>query len=794
MLRNYLRVAWRNLVRNKVYSAINVAGLGIGMAGAIIIFQLVSYHLGVDKHHAQADKIFRMVVDLHLEDGSVEHEKGSAFALHTALRKEFANVSHAAYLAERELTISIEQANNSKKFFEKSSAAFTDSEFFKIFDYQFLAGNAAVLNVPGHIVITERYAQKYFGKSNPMGRLIRLNNAENVTVAGVIKDFPEQTDFKKDVFVSLPTLKKLIPEYGYEDWGWIDSNRETFVSLRSEEDKAALENQLVAFAKKIHGADSNVFHYHLQPLSDIHFNMNYGGKIKYYTIVMLATVGLLLILIACFNFINISTAQSFKRSKEVGIRKVLGVSQWQVFWLFIYEAALFSGMSFVLSILLSKLLAPVISNWLEIIVEVNIFTDFTLLAFSFLLLFFVVCVAGIYPALVISNLNPIRAIKGMTLANDGGSFSVRKGLVVAQFSISFVLIAVSMVIILQSRYLKNKDLGLNKDLILHVGLPETETAKIEALSNEIPGIKEVASISFFRNPPSSQAGNGGSIKFENRDWEKFVARSRVADNHYIATYGLKLIAGRNAVQSDTLHELLINNKLAKSLGLKSPEEALNKRLVVGDMDNKTGVIVGVLSDFNNADLYSTIEPTVIYASKKHYRSAGIKLQNLSASTIPDIMKVWQKHFPEYVFQYSFYDEEIAGFYKREELASNLTSMFALLSVFLSCLGLFGLALFSIEQRTKEIGIRKVLGASIASITTLLSMDFLRLVAIAIIIASPVSYFFMNKWLQDFAFRIDIEWWIFAVSALLAIAIACLTVGYQSVKAALANPVKTLKTE
>lgn len=792
MVRNYLRIAWRNLVRNKVYSAINMTGLGIGMAGAIIIFQLVSYHLEVDRYHANADKIFRIVVDLHLEDGSVEHERGSAFPMHTALRKEFANVTHAAYLADREVTVSIGQAASTKRFFEKSAVAFTNPDFLKIFDYEFVAGNASVLNSPNQALITERYAQKYFGKSNPLGRLIRLNNAENITVAGVIKDFPEQTDFRKDLFVSLPTLKKLVPEYGYEDWGWIDSNRQTFVRLRSNEDQAALEKQMVGFAKKIHGADNHVFQYHLQPLSDVHFNLDYGGKIKYYTIVMLATVGLLLILIACFNFINISTAQSFRRSKEVGIRKVLGVSQWQVFWLFIHEAALFTSISFVFSIILSKLLIPVISNWLEINLVLNPLTDWSLLAFSVLLLLFVVCVAGIYPAFVISNLNPVRAIKGLAAPTERGSFSIRKGLVVAQFSISFVLIAVSMVIILQSRYLKNKDLGLNKDLILHVGLPDAETTKIASLSNEMQRIKDVASISFFRNPPSSQAGNGGSIKFENRDWEKFVARSRVADDRYVDTYGLRLIAGRKPTHSDTLSELLVNNKLVKALGLKSPEEAINKRLTVGDMDNKTGIIVGVLSDFNNADLYSSIEPTIIYASKRHYRSAGIKLQSLSASTIPDIMKVWQKQFPEYVFQYSFYDEEIAGFYKREELAANLTATFALLSVFLSCLGLFGLALFSIEQRTKEIGIRKVLGASVASVTALLSTDFLKLVIIAILIASPVSYYFMNKWLQDFAYRIDIEWWIFAVSALLAVLVAFLTVGYQSVKAALQNPVKTLR--
>lgn len=791
MIGNYFWIALRNLLKNKVYSVINIVGLGIGMAGAMVIFQLVSYHLGVDKHHRNATRIYRMVADLHLEDGSVEHERGSAFPMHLTLRKEFANITHAAYLADRELTISIEQQNDTKRFYEKSSAAFTDAEFFKIFDYQWLAGNAAVLNLPNQAVITERYAEKYFGKTNPIGRMIRLNNAENVTVSGLIKDFPEQTDIKNDIFISLPTLKRLVPEYGYEDWGWIDSNRQTFVSLRAAEDRDATEKQMVGLAKKVHGADSNVFQYHLQPLSDIHFNIAYGGKIKFYTIVMLGTVGLLLILIACFNFINITTAQSFKRSKEVGIRKVLGVSQLQVFWLFLYEAALFTLTSFVISVILAKILIPIISNWLEINLTLNVFSDWKLMAFSLVLVIFVVCTAGIYPALLISNLNPVRAIKGLAMPNERNTFSVRKSLVVAQFSISFILIAVSIVIILQSRYLKNKDLGINKNLILHVTLPETETAKINALQNEIVRIKDVASISFFRNPPTSQAGNGGSVKFENRDWEKFVARSRTADEHYVDTYGIKLLAGRKPTHSDTLNELLVNNKLVKALGLKSPDEALNKSLMVGDQD-ETGTIVGVVSDFNNADLYSNIEPTVIYSNQRLYKTAGIKLLNISASTIPDIMKVWQKQFPEYVFQYTFYDEEIAGFYKREELASNLTTTFALLSVFLSCLGLFGLALFSIEQRTKEIGIRKVLGASVASITALLSMDFLRLVLVAIVIACPVSYYFMDKWLQDFAFRIDIAWWIFALSALLAVVIASATIGYQAIKAALANPVETLR--
>jgi putative ABC transport system permease protein len=792
MLKNSFKLAFRNLLKNKVYSGINISGLAIGMAGAIIIFQLVSYHLGVDRYHRNAARTYRVVVDLHLEDGSVEKEKGSAYLLHETLKKEYGDVESASYLAQKELTIAIGN-RNPKKFLEKENAAFTNPDFFKIFDYQWVSGNAAVLNAPNTVVLTERYARKYFGKTDAIGQYIRINNQENAVVAGIIKDYPEQTDFKRDLFVSLPTLKKLVPEYGYQDWGWIDSGRETYITLRSAEDKAAFEKQMPAFAKRYYGADSKVFHYHLQELADVHFNVGYGGKIKYSTIIMLGSVGLLLVLIACFNFINLSTAQAFKRGKEVGVRKVLGVSQAQVFWLFIQETALFTIVAFVLAIVLSALMAMLLTDWLGIHIQNNGLTDFRFVTFTLLLLVFVVAMAGFYPAVMISNFNPLLAIKGLVGQNVNGHFSVRKGLVVVQFAISFVMIAVSMVIILQSRYLKNKDLGVDKDLVLHLNLPETESGKINTFRNEVMRLKDVASVSFFRTPPSAQLGSGGSIKFENRDWEKFVARSRVADHNYIKTYGLKLVAGRNLVASDTLRELLINQKLVKALGLKSPDDALNRRLLVGDAD-KTGVIVGVLSDFNNSDLYTEIEPTVIFSISKRYRQAGVKLSHLSTGTIQDIERVWSKQFPDQVFQHSFYDDEIARFYQREELTSRLTSLFSLLSVFLSCLGLFGLAVFSIEQRTKEIGVRKVLGASVMSITGLLSKDFLRLVLIAIVIASPAAYYFMDKWLQDFAFRIDIEWWIFASSALVAAGIALVTVSFHSIKAALMNPVESLKRD
>ncbi|MCE7058867.1 ABC transporter permease [Dyadobacter sp. CY343] len=788
-----LKITLRKLIRQRVYSAINITGLAVGMAGAIIIFQLVSFHLGVDGYHRNADRTYRVVVDLHLEDGQVEKERGSAFVLHQTLKKEFSYVENAAYLAGKELTLDIKNGSQSTKYLEKDHVAFTNSDFFNIFDYQWVEGNAATLNAPNQAVITESYALKYFGKANPVGRFLRIENKENIRIAGVIRDYPQQTDFKKDLFISLPTIRKIVPEYGYEDWGWIDSGRETYVTLRSEKDKETFEKQMPAFAQKYYGANGKIFQYHLQPLSDVHFNIDYNGKIKYTTIAILATVALLMVLIACFNFINLSTAQAFKRSKEVGIRKVLGVSQMQVFWSFIRETAVLTLVSALFALVLSILFSSILNNWLGLQIEVNYVADYRLPVFSVLLILLILVLAGVYPALIVSNFNPLRAIKGLLKENNRNLFSVRKGLVVVQFGISFVLIAVALLIMLQSDYISKKDLGMNRDLIMHVRLPAAETDKIAVIRNEIGALNETEHFALLRGAPSSQEGYGGSVKFENRDWEKFAARSKVADENYVATYGLRLVAGRNVTQSDTVRELLVNQKMVRALGLKSAEEALNKNLMIGEI-GKTGRIVGVLADFNNTDLYSAIEPTVIFQSKAFYRYAAVKLNHLEKATVKNIAAIWQRQFPDHVFEYSFFDEELAGFYKREELASGLISLFAGVSVFLSCLGLFGLAIFSIEQRTKEIGIRKVLGASVAGIIGLLSADFLKLVLIAAVIATPAAYYFMDKWLQDFAYKVEIQWWIFASAGLTAATIALLTISFQSVKAALKDPVKSLKSE
>jgi putative ABC transport system permease protein len=786
-----LKFTLRVLSRNRLFTFLNIAGLAMGMAGGILVFSLVKHHLSVDTYHKNADRIYRVVVDLHLGDGSIEREKGSAYILHGTLKKDYPAIEEATYLAQKPLTIAINERNIVHKYSEKEAAGFTNANYFRIFDYEWKAGSADALNKPNQVVLTERYAQKFFGTSNALGKTLKLDNQQEVVVAGILGDYPANTDLKTDIFVSLPTLKTILPNYGYEDWGWIDSGRQTFVMLRSKDMKSDFDKQMPAFSKRYYGADSEIFKYHLQDLSDIHFNIDYGGKIKQSTVSLLLIIGVLMVVIACINFINLSTALSFKRYKEVAVRKTLGSSQAQIFWQFIGETTVVAVLSMILAAVLASMAAPILSQWLKTPLGIALFTDVTLMGFLVLLLTAIVFIAGFYPAMVIASFQPLKALKNMTELPK--KFTLRKGLVVGQFSIACILIAVSMLVVLQLNYLKNKDLGLRKDMILHISIPKSENNTLSAFKNQVLQQANIENISFFRTAPTSQTGSGGSIRFDNRDWEKFVARSKIADNAYIDTYGIKLIAGHKPVASDTLREVLVNQKMVRDLGLKSPEEVLNKKLLVGDI-SKTGTIVGVVSDFNNTDLYSGVEPTVIFSYQPHYRYAAIQLKSYNENTIRQIEGIWERLYPDNVFEYSYFKEDVARFYEREELISNLTKTFAALSVFISCLGLFGLATFSIRQRTKEIGIRKVLGASVMSITTLLSVDFLKLVAISILVAVPVSYYFMAEWLKDFAYRVSIEWWIFAATGIAAVIIALITIGYQAIRAALTNPVKSLKTE
>ena len=794
MINYYVSTAWRKLVNSKGYSFFNIAGLSLGIFGSIVIFQFVKYHVTTDTYHQKFKNIYRVVMDLHLDE-AVEHEKGSPFILHETLKNDFSTVDNTAYIGQQEMTIKILTGSSLPgKYLEKESAAFINTEYFKIFDYQWLAGSASLLNMPNTAVLTEKYAKKYFGDGNPINRIININNKQDVKVVGLLKDIPANTDLRTEVFISLPTMKTIMPDFGYDDWQWFTKSKETYISLKHNTSKEIFDSQFPAFSKKYYGENAKYYQFHLQKLSDVHFNLDYNGKIKRSTIVFFSWIGLLLIVIASINFINLSTAQSFKRFKEIGIRKTLGSSQPQLFWQFITEMGIISVVSVMVALFFALIVTPVVNDWLNVRITFNQFFDYKALAFVFVLILFITVAAGFYPSMIVARFNALNALKGIS-KGIGEGVSLRKGLVVFQFSISFILVALSVLIVQQISFLRNKDIGSSKKLVLHIKIPNTENNRLIVLRNQLLQKPYVQNVSFSSNPPSSRAGWGGSIKFDNRDWEKFAARSRSADENYTDTYQIKLLKGRKPVPSDTIREVLINEKLVKELGLKDPEEALNKKLIIGDADNKTSTIAGVVSDFNNTDLYSGIEPTVIFSLKSRYRQAAIRLLSFdSKKTIREIAKIWGAVYPDDVFEYSFYDEELARFYSREVLTRGLIIFFASLSVFISCLGLFGLVSVAVGQRTKEIGVRKVLGASVKSIIALLSKSFLTLIIIAIAIAIPVAYYFMNKWLQDFTYRTNISWRVFVVTAFIAIGIALLTISFQAIKAAIANPVKSLRTE
>ncbi|TAF81804.1 MAG: FtsX-like permease family protein [Runella slithyformis] len=794
MLKNYLKIAARNLSKNKIYTFINVLGLSLGIFGSLVIFQFIKFHLLTDAHHHNSKNIYRVVMNLHLDDGSVEHEKGSPYVLHEALKNDFSSVENVAYIGQQELTLSVDDKNNlPTQFLEKEAAAFIGADYFKVFDYQWLIGQATSLDTPNTVVLTEKYARKYFGEENPINKVLTINNLQPIKVVGILKDIPETTDLKTEVFVSLSTLKTIIPanDKSFTEWAWFMKSRETYISLKNNTSKTAFEAQLPAFSKKYYGEMAKYYRFQLQELSDVHFNLDFGGKISQSSIYLFSAIGILLLLVACINFINLSTAQSFKRFKEIGVRKTLGSSQAQILWQFIVEVGFITLLSVFFAVILAYLAMPLVNSWLNINVTFKQFFDGQMLVFLPILIIFTITVAGLYPSLVVSGYNPIHILKGVT-KNSKTGLSLRKGLVVSQFSVAIVLVSVSILVVWQIRFLHNKDIGNTKDLIVHVQVPDNN--QIETLKNQIAEKPFVESVSFARRAPSSEkGGSGGTIKFENRDWEKFVARSKIADENYLDTYQIKLITGRKPIASDTIKEILVNQKLVKDLGLKTPESILNKRLLVGDA-NGTGVIVGVVADFNNADLYTPIEPTVIFSLKDRYRFAAIRLNTYSDKVLAELKTIWKGIYPNEVFEYSFYDEELAKLYKREELTRNIVISFASLTIFIACLGLLGLVNLTVSQRTKEIGIRKVLGATVSNITFLLSKDFLVLVLIAILIASPIAYFLMDKWLNTFAFKAEIKWWIFAIANLSVITIALLTVSYQAIKAALMNPVSSLKSE
>jgi putative ABC transport system permease protein len=691
-----------------------------------------------------------------------------------------------------------------KKFKEDDEGVFfAEPDLFSILDLKVLKGNIQDLKQPNVVFLTEKTAKRYYGDADPIGRTLRFDAKLSVKVAGILQDLPANTDIKCSILASYLTRETYDPDWAKNmktHWGGINSNTRCFALLKPNTSIAQVQKMTPAFLAKHYAKpeERKSRFLYVQPLSDIHFNDNYNGVIPKRMITTLGIIGLLLLITACINFVNMATAQALKRSKEVGVRKVMGSSRGQLFWQFIAETAIIATVAGIIAYILSSLLFPFLSNWQEELIGYRmIFSELIDLRFWIifvLTLLFVVFISGSYPGFVLSGFNPVVAMKGKISTQSLGGVSIRKALVVTQFIITQILVIGTIVVSSQMNYFTKKEMGFKHDAILQMPIPQNgDATKLHTLKTQFKSISSIEKVSLINTPPMSQSQNTTDVQYDNRkETEKFSIYIKFADSDYLDLYGVKIVAGRNVMVSDTVREFLVNEETVKRLGEKNNNDVLNKKMTIW---GRTGLVVGVVKDYHVMTLHEKIPPLAISTMHHMYQTVAVKMNMTDAqNTIKKLDKIWSATFPDFVFEYEFYDEQIGKMYQMETAMLGLIQAFALIAILIGCLGLYGLVSFMVAQKTKEIGVRKVLGASVGQILWLFGKEFSFLILIAFIIAAPAAWWVLNGWLQDFEYRISISFGVFAAAIFVTGMIAVITVGWQSSRAALANPVKSLRTE
>jgi putative ABC transport system permease protein len=819
MFKNYFKTAFRSLLRNKTYATINIAGLAIGIAVCMMIFIIIQYQTSFDNFHANKDRIYRVLTESHHADaGNITYAKNVPFQMPEGLKTAFPQLEQVApvYASHNdELQVLDENGTPLKNFKEQSGVFYTSPSFFKLFNFPLLAGSYESLKDPNNVLLTKEIAQKYFGDwKTAIGKTIKIKGyysmgaglfqfpATALKVSGILATIPSNTDFQLKLVVAYGTDFTGDAQYGFQQPGWNQSAPDfgCYILLPPHISVDNFNQQLSAYARKAQSAD-NKDSYIIQPLSAVHYDAeaeNYSGKtISHELINVLWLIAAFILLIACINFVNLSTAQAVNRAKEIGVRKVLGSNKFQLRIQLIIETFLIATIAVILAAGISILALPYVNQLLELSLSSNVLANASVILFLLAVTIVVTALAGFYPSIVLSRFNPVNALKSKVIANTTKGISLRRGLVVFQFIIAQALIIGTLIIVQQMNYFMDRPLGFDKDAIVNVPYrPDSTGGKLTDYLKQQLSANGVQAVSFNSNTPAEDDNNMFTrFKFDHalKD-EDFQAIVKFADNDYVPTYKLQLVAGRNLQPSGWTREFLVNESFVKSLGLKKPEDILNKEVSIMNGLIKCPV-VGVLKDFNDRSLRQNLAPLLIATNSTMYREASIKLSTTNmAYTMQSIKKIWEQTFPNSVYQYRFLDDKIASFYQQENQLSQLYKIFAAIAIFLSCLGLYGLASFMAVQRIKEVGIRKVLGATAGNIVYLFSKEFVILISIAFLIATPLAWYFMNKWLQNYVYRIDISWWIFVIGGGASVLIALITVSFQAIKAAVANPVKSLRSE
>ncbi len=817
MFKNYFTIAVRTLLKNKAFTAINILGLAIGISSSLVIYLLVNYHFSFDKFEKDGDRVYRVVSKFGFS-GEVFYSSGVTVPLGPAIKKELtgldAVVPFRTFDSDTKITIPVSGKNEPVIFKHEKGFVFADESFFNLIGYEWLAGSAKTsVQQPYQTVLTESTARLYFPRlsaAQVTGKELYLNDTVRTTVSGVVKDLQHNSDFTFKVFVSKATLEtaRMRPD-DWDQWDNTNGASQLFVKLSKGASPKLIESQIAkVFTKyhKISPEDHSTTDHLLQPLNDLHFNTDYGGyelplanKPTLYSLLALAAF---LLLLGCINFINLTTAHASQRAKEIGIRKTLGSTRKQLVFQFLCETFLLTFIATLLSVCLTPIILKAFSGFIPEGLHFDLAKQPGVLIFLGILILTVTLLSGFYPALILSGYKPVLVLKNQAYTSTGKTRSafLRKSLTISQFVIAQVFIMATILVSKQISYSLSKDMGFKKDAIVYFRTNYYDTVRNHKyiLLDKLKAIPEIAMVSLSNNPPSSNSTWSTTIKY--KDGKKEIeadVQQKFGDTNYIKLYNIKLLAGNNFMQSDTVKDLLINETFAHILGFQQPQQAVGKYI---NWSNKQIAIAGVIADFNQKSLHEPVKPLAIGSWNNTERTINIALQpqNQAGTNwetgISKIKKAFTEVYPEDDFDYSFFDKDIAKYYEAEQHISSLLVWATGLAVFISCLGLLGLVIYTTALRTKEIGVRKVLGASVRQIVTLISKDFLSLVAFAFIIAVPLAWLGMNKWLQNFAYRTEISWWIFLLGGITMVVIALCTLSFQTIKAAIANPVKSLRSE
>jgi predicted permease len=793
MIKNYLVVAIRNITRYSSYTIINVLGLALGMTCALMIFLLVSHHLSYDTNHPELDRVYRIVTEQHRDQ--VTYTNSVPSPLGKALRDDYTFTEKAARVATFGDELVYVTENGETRKFVEPNVALAEPEFFEIFNIGMLHNEdvGKLLVEPNTAIITGNVAKKYFGTTDAIDRVFRIGTKGEYKVVGIMKNIPDNTDLRSEVYLPYTGLKAFNEWMSREDaWGGITSSMKAYVRLKKGVSVEEVEKAMFGYVAKFRPNSKNVHHYKLQPMSDVHFNAHYGGPMSTRTIVSLSIIGFFLIITACVNFVNLATARASGRSREIGVRKVLGGVRSQILWQFMTETFLITLMSMIIAGAATSALVPLFNEQFQSRLSLDLFENPSVLSFIPILLLFVTFVAGFYPGVILSGFQAAQALKGKLSQIKAGGLNLRRALIVTQFSISQVLVIVLIVVVYQVHYSTTENLGFDRDAVLMIPLG-SQDEKAKTLKGEFERLPGVEQVSMCWDAPASNAFWRTAPRFGNHEEdENFSVACRMADENYLPLFNIELVAGRNLTPTDTLREFLVNEKFVEKLGL-TPEKVIGEKLRVNG--EWVYPIVGVIKDFHDASFHEDISPVFIGAKLDMYNTYAVKVRAADATSVMKALEEkWTSTYPDLIYSAVFLDDQVKQFYEAESTMLKMVQMFSFVAIVVGCMGLFGLVSFMSIQRTKEIGIRKVLGGSIAHILWLFGKEFSMLIVISFLFAAPAGWWLMNTWLEDYEYRVPLSSWIFISAIALTAIIALVTVGYRSMKAATANPVNSLRSE